>query len=478
MGFQNVVFIIIIIMSDKPKLYDYQEEGVRMELAMKRCINGDDMGTGKTVQSIVAIERAKATPCLVICPAALKVNWEREIKKFTNLRPLILTDSVNATYGYHLTKMDLYDVVICNYESLAKYFVVSLGEKPLKLKNFIFRNEVDILKSVIIDESARVKDPTTRQSKIIMGICQGKEYIYELTGTPVVNHATDMACQLAILGRIGEFGGYGEFCNRYGENENLEELNQKIHETCYFRREKKDVLKDLPELTRTTISVALDSKTQEEYDTCQKDLLTFLLEYKNCSEDEARKKLRMKALVKFMNLRSISGKGKMKATIEFLHDTEEQIIVFAEHRDVVDAIKKEFPNEVCSVTGSDNQQQKQWAIDSFQAKKKRIIICSIKAAGVGLTLTASSNVVFTELPWTMADLSQCECRAYRNGQKNAVTSWILMGIDTIDSYLYSLIMKKGSIASKVTGEQDSAIKDVAYFEELADLVLQNSLNKK
>lgn len=186
----------------------------------------------------------------------------------------------------------------------------------------------------------------------------------------------------------------------------------------------------------------------------------------------------MKALVKFMNLRSISGKGKMKATIEFLHDTEEQIIVFAEHRDVVDAIKKEFPNDVCSVTGSDNQQQKQWAIDSFQAKKKRIIICSIKAAGVGLTLTASSNVVFTELPWTMADLSQCECRAYRNGQKNAVTSWILMGINTIDSYLYSLIMKKGSIASKVTGEQDSAIKDVAYFDELADLVLQKSLNKK
>ena len=218
-------------MSDKPKLYDYQEEGVRMELAMKRCINGDDMGTGKTVQSIVAIERAKATPCLVVCPAALKVNWEREIKKFTNLRPLILTDSVNATYGYHLTKMNLYDVVICNYESLAKYFVVSLGPKPLRLKNFLFRDELKIIKSVIIDESARVKDPSTRQSKIIMGLCQGKEYIYELTGTPVVNHATDLACQLAILGRLNdEFGGFGEFCNRYGENENLEELNRKIHE--------------------------------------------------------------------------------------------------------------------------------------------------------------------------------------------------------------------------------------------------------
>lgn len=449
-----------------------------MELAMKRCINGDDMGTGKTIQSIVAIERARATPCLVICPSALKVNWEREIKRFTNLRPLILTDSVNATFGYHLTKMNLFDVVICNYESLQKYFVVDLGPKPLKLKNFVFRDEVNILKSVIIDESARVKDPSTRQSKVIMGICHGKEYIYELTGTPVVNHAVDIACQIAILGRIGEFGGYGEFVNRYGESENLDELNQKIHASCYFRREKKDVLKDLPELTRTTINVSLDAETQREYDTCQRDLLSFLLEYKNCDLAEARKKLRMKALVQFMNLRSISGRGKMVATIEFLHDTEEQIIVFAEHRDVVQAIKDEFPDEVCTVTGADNQQQKQWAVDSFQARKKRIIICSIKAAGVGLTLTASSNVLFTELPWTMADLSQCECRAYRNGQKNAVTSWILIGDGTIDTYLYRLIMKKGSIASKVTGEQDSAIKDEAYFDELAALVLQNSLKKK
>lgn len=465
-------------MSDKPKLYDYQEEGVRMELAMKCCINGDDMGLGKTIQSIVAIERAKATPCLVICPSALKINWEREIKKFTNLRPLILTDSVNATFGYHLTKMNLFDVVICNYESLQKYFVVDLGPKPLRLKNFVFRDEVNILKSIIIDESARVKDPSTRQSKVIMGICHGKEYIYELTGTPVVNHAVDIACQIAILGRIGEFGGYGEFVNRYGNNEHLDELNQKIHSTCYFRREKKDVLKDLPDLTRTTISVGLDVETQREYDTCQRDLLSFLLEYKSCDIAEAKKKLRMKALVQFMNLRSISGRGKMVATIEFLHDTEEQIIVFAEHRDVVQAIKDEFPDEVCTVTGADNQQQKQWAVDSFQAHKKRIIICSIKAAGGGLTLTASSNVLFTELPWTMADLAQCECRAYRNGQKNAVTSWILIGEGTIDSYLYKLIMKKGSIASQVTGEQDSAIKDAAYFDELADLVLQNSLKKK
>lgn len=441
-------------------------------------LTDDFIVTHNTVQSIVAVERAKATPCLVICPSALKINWEREVKKFTNLRPLILTDSVNATFGYHISDLNLFDVVICNYESLQKYFVVDLGPKPLKLKNFIFRNEVKMLKSVIIDESARVKDPSTRQSKVIMGICSGKEYIYELTGTPIVNRATDIACQIAILGRINEFGGYGEFMNRYGTNNNLKELNEKIHELCYFRREKSEVLKQLPELTRTVVSVDIDNETRLEYETCQRDLLKFLLEYKDCTEAEARKKLRMKSLVQFMNLRSISGKGKMKAAIEFLHDTQEQIIVFAEHRDVVQAIKDEFPDDICTVTGSDSLQMKQWAVDSFQAGKKRIIVCSIKAAGVGLTLTASSNVLFIELPWTMADLAQCECRAHRNGQKNAVTSWIMLGNDTIDSYLYHLINQKGSIASQVTGEQDSAIRDTAYFDELANLVIENSLKNK
>ncbi len=462
----------------KFKLYEYQEEGVQKELEMKRLINGDSMGLGKTAQSIVAVERARATPCLVICPSALKINWEREVKNFTDLRPLILTDSVLATFPYHITTMNLFDVVICNYESLAKYFVVDLGPKPLKLKNFIFQPVVNALKSIIIDESARVKDPSTRQSKIIMGLAKGKEYVIELTGTPVVNHATDLACQLAILGRINEVGGYGEFMNKYKENKNLSDLHAYLVNNCYFRREKENVLKDLPPMTRSTIATEIDDDTRKEYDTCEKDLLSYLKEYKGCTDSEAKRKLRMKALVRFMNLRTISGRGKMKAALEFLHDTEEQIIVFAEHRDVVNAIKEEFPNDVCTVTGADNLQQKQWSVDSFQSHKKRIIVCSIKAAGVGLTLTASSNVLFIELPWTAADLMQAEARAYRNGQKNAVTSWILIGENTIDTYLYKLIMDKKSVAARITGEQDAAIKESAYFDELADLVLKNSLKNK
>lgn len=454
----------------KLKPYPYQEWGIEQELKMKRCINGDDMGLGKTLQAIVAIERAKATPCLVICPSALKINWAREILKFTNLRPLILSDANREAYPYYIGSLNLYDVLICNYESLAKFFVVSLGDKPLKLKNFVFQKTVPMLRSIIIDESARVKDPSTRQAKIVMGLCQGKEYIFELTGTPIVNDPKDLATQIAILGRIKDFGGYSAFLERY-TNGNFGELQQKIKETLYFRREKEEVLKDLPELTRTFVPVEIPPSVREEYDICLHDLLTFLKEYKQMDDVQAKKKMRMKALIRFMNLRAISGRGKAESVIDFLGSTAASMVVFAEHRDIVSAIKQAFPNETVTVTGSDNAIQKQYAIDSFQRGEKRIIICSIRAAGVGITLTAASNVLFVELPWTYSDLAQCEARCHRNGQKNAVTSWIMIGQETIDDRLYKKIVDKKSLLSRITGATDSAtFEDEKAFDELISLL--------
>lgn len=442
-----------------------------MTLSMKRCINGDEMGLGKTGQAIVSVARANATPCLVICPASLKINWQREVENFTDLRPLILTDSIKSTFPYFIGKMNLFDVVIVNYESLRKYFVVK-AEKGAKLKDIVFQDVIKMFKSVIIDESHRCKNPATATARFCMGICLGKEYVNMLTGTPVVNDTMDLATQLCILGRINDFGGYSNFINTYGDGKNLDALNTILHESCYFRRGKKEVLKDLPDLTRSKVITELSN--QEEYDLLESDLKAWLTEYKGLDDAEAKKKLRMKALVTFMNLRKLSGQGKVEAAVSFIQDTSEPIVVFAEHHDIVDALLEQIPDAVC-VTGRQNAAQKQAAIDAFQAGQRRVIICSIKAAGVGLTLTASSNVLFVNLPWTMADLSQCESRCHRNGQKNAVNSWILIGNrgdrDTIDTYLYHLIMKKGSMANSITGAVDDAIKDERYFDELSDLFI-------
>ena len=456
-------------------IFPYQEEGIQKELKMKRVLNGDSPGLGKTLQSITAIERAKATPCLVICPSALKVNWEREIRKFTNLRPLVLTDSVKSTFPYYIGDLNLYDVIIVNYESLRKYFVVTMGQKPYKLKNFVFQNVVSSLKSIIIDESARVKDPSAQQSKIVMGLCNNKEYILELTGTPVVNDPADIGTQIAILGRMKElFGSYGAFMERYGKGEHLCELNKIITDSCYFRREKEEVLKDLPDLTRTTIETEMDEVTQKEYNTCLIDLKKFLVEYKQLTDSEAKKKMRMKALIQFMNLRSISGRGKVEAAKQFLNDLGTSCVVFCEHKTIVQAIKHAFPDDSVTVTGNDNLMMKQYAVDSFQSGKKRIIICSIKAAGVGLTLTKGSHELFIELPWTFADLDQCECRCRRIGQKSAVNSWIMMSKDSIDDRLYNLIMSKRSLASKITGSTDAAFENESSFKEIMSLVITDN----
>ena len=134
----------------------------------------------------------------------------------------------------------------------------------------------------------------------------------------------------------------------------------------------------------------------------------------------------------------------------------------------MDELRKAFPESV-TVTGRDSAANKQAAVDAFQnSPDVRLIICSIKAAGVGLTLTAASDVAFVELAWTYADCCQCEDRAHRIGQKDNVTCYYLLGRGTIDHAIYSLIHRKKSIASQIMNTDDEIPTDELYFNELAD----------
>ena len=131
--------------------------------------------------------------------------------------------------------------------------------------------------------------------------------------------------------------------------------------------------------------------------------------------------MRMEALVKFMKLRSLATHGKLQQGVDFIRTflaSGKKLIVFCSLHDIVDALLERFPNAV-TVTGRDSAADRQAAVDAFQnCPDVRLIICSIKAAGVGLTLTAASDVVFAELPYTYADCCQCEDRAHRIGQKD------------------------------------------------------------
>ena len=452
--------------------YEYQRDGILFGLERHRLLIGDEPGLGKTLQSIGIVDTASAYPCLVICPSSLKINWQREFEKFTDKKALVLDNATRTSWPY-LLGMGMFHVAIVNYESLKKFFVWDIkGGKTFTLKDVVFNRDINVFRSVIMDESHRLKDPTAQQTMFTRGIVDGKEWRILLSGTPVVNHAQDLVSQLAIMGRLlSDFGGRGKFLAQYGENENLSELSDKLYDTCMIRREKAKVLTELPDKQRTDLYVEISNR--EEYDLAAADLAAYLREYTECTDREIRRKMRMEALVKFMTLRSLASKGKVKQATDFIKNflaNGKPLIVFCSLKEIVKALQKQFPDAV-RVTGDDNTAEKQAAVDAFQSGEAQLIICSIKAAGVGLTLTASSNVAFVEFPWTYADCCQCEDRAHRIGQKNNVNCYYLIGRSTIDPVLYNIIHKKRSIANQIMACDDDIPTDEMYFDELVNSFL-------
>ena len=455
--------------------YTYQREGIIFGLEKKRLLIGDEPGLGKTLQSIGIVDTANAYPTLVICPSSLKINWQREFEKFTDKKAIVLDNATRTSWPY-LLQMGMFHMAIVNYESLRKYFVYDTGkDRAFRLKDVVFNDAIKVFRSVIIDESHRVKDPSAQQTIFTRGIVEGKQWRILLSGTPVVNRAEDLVAQLSIMGRLKDFGGRGKFLADYGEDGNLDELSQKLYAHCMIRREKAKVLTQLPDKTRTDLYVEISNR--EEYLLAQNDLAEYLRQYKDCTDREIRRKMRMEALVKFMALRSIAAKGKVKQAVDFVRvflASGKPLILFCSLHEIVDQLKKEFPDAV-TVTGRDSAAAKQAAVDAFQSGAANLIVCSIKAAGVGLTLTASSNVAFIELPWTYADCCQCEDRAHRIGQKDNVTCYYLLGQDTIDSTLYALIHKKKSIAGQIMASDDDIPQSEAYFDELMDAFIQDNV---
>jgi len=442
--------------------YPYQKQGIAKGLELKRFLNGDKPGLGKTMQAIATVHTAISYPCLVICPSTLKENWKREFKKVTGKdRSLILEDSNKRTFPQFATA-GLSDVFITNFESLKKFFVhrmTNTAGQRLTLKHIEFKPEISMFKSIIIDESHRVKNGSAQSSKFCMGISQGKEYVILLSGTPVINNPKDLVSQLHIMGRLPDFGGYNGFVQRYCSGtsgaSNLRELNYRLNQVCFFQREKHDVLKDLPAKVRQTVICEISNR--KEYSDANADLARYLKEYKEASDEKIQKSMKGEVMVRMNVLRQISARGKVKEVVDFVNDMIEQkekVILFVNLHEVGNELRRHFPKAV-AVTGLDSKEARQSAVDRFQSDPTcMLIICSIKAAGVGLTLTASSNVAFVEFPWTFADCEQCEDRAHRIGQLDSVTAYYFLGKNTIDEHIYRIIQTKKDMASTITGSTE------------------------
>ena len=467
-------------------LREYQRGGVAYNLEHQRVIIGDDMGLGKTGQAIATLIGAdlkyKQTglnpvfPVLVICPSSVKYNWVNQFKMWTGRNmSMILSDSVKRNFHLYY-ESNMFQVFIVNYESLKKYFVQSIdkGEsKQLRLNHIHFNERIRMFNSIIIDEIHKVKDSKTQQAKFTKGIASGKKWILGLTGTPVINKPKDLISQLGIIDQMDKFGGYSHFikhfCSGPKEASNLKELNFLLNKNCFYRRSKQEVAKELPPKTRQVVSC--DITTQAEYKEAEKNLITYLVKFKDASDEKIQSALRGEIMVRIGILKNISARGKVKDVTEFIDNIIEQgekVVLFVHLKEVAALIKAHYANAV-SIMGDDSLIDRQNNIVKFKDNSKtNLIICSIKAAGTGVDglQFASSTVGFIELPWHAADCDQAEDRLNRIGQTKSVTSFFFLGQNTIDEHIYDIIESKRSMADAITGNTD--VVEVNLVDSIAN----------
>jgi len=439
----------------KGELYPFQKDGVAfVEANNGKALIADDMGLGKTIQSIAWIQmHPELTPVLIVCPASLKLNWKKEIEKFTEGRDI---EILSGVFPWEPTG----DTLIINYDILTHWESTLSKTRPQVL---------------IADECHYFKNPSARRTKSIMRLGRRIPHIITLSGTPILNRPIEAFNALKLIAP-DLFPSYWKYAHRYcGAKHNgfgwdfsgashTDELHHLLKSSVMIRRLKTDVLKELPEKIRSFIPIEL--KNKKEYESAEIDFVRFIYQTKG---REAAKKIRnTSALSSIEGLKQLAVKGKIDQVIEWIKDflqIEDKLVVFAIHRHVIDYLMGVFGDIAVKVDGSVSGKKRQEAIDRFQNDAKiKLFIGNIRAAGVGITLTASSTVVFIELPWTPGELIQAEDRVHRIGQRESVNIYYLLAVGTIEERIAGIIDNKRKVLDQVLDgkepERDSLLREL------------------
>src|SRR3954452_16178532 len=429
------------------ELRPFQRAGVEYALAQRRTFLADEQGLGKTVQALAALEAdADAYPAVVVCPASLKLTWEREAAHWLPHRRTAVISGRSAR-GWQRAEADSADIVIVNYDIVDGQLgrLAELG-----------------LRAAVFDESHYCKEPRARRTKACLRLAArvpAGGLRLALTGTPILNRPKELVSQLRLIGRLDEFGSGAAMTRRFRGSDALERLHWHLRAHCYVRRVKADVLPQLPPKRQVTIPV--DLSNEAEYRLAERNVVRCVraqpLDLRELQAKVAAA-LRNERLVQLNKLRQLAGRGKLAAALSWLDDfveSGEPLVVFADHVELQHELVARFgPDRAVHVLGSDDTRARDDAVTAFQTPDgPQVIVCSLRAAGQGLTLTRASNVAFLELDWTPARLAQAEDRCHRIGQASAVTAWYLLAPDTIDETMADLLAAKRGVIGAVTDGQ-------------------------
>jgi SNF2 family DNA or RNA helicase len=430
----------------------FQKAGVVYALEKKRCFIADEMGLGKSIQSIATVEHDKAYPAIFVCKAALRLNWVNEFKKWLPERKVTMVPS-DMVYG-------IWEILIISYEGLVKWYdtLESIEWKAIVL------DESQLIKHAKAKRTIAARD-LAKFSKAPIRLC--------LTGTPIDICPYEFSPQIQFLGLMEALGGssyfYQYFCNADTRGAgNMPELNSKLRKIGYIRREKKDVLTELPPKQRSIQMLEIDNMT--EYKKAESDFIAWLkgevqrnpdaFQSDDGEDDQtieqkadkvANKAQAAEQIVQLNHLKRLAMRGMLenaKAWIEDFIESGQKLIVFCHHIEAQRQVYELFKDVAVWTRASAGPQV---AVDTFQKNPRvKVIVCSLMADNAGHTLTAASNVVFLELGWTPTIHEQATDRAHRIGQRDSVTAWYLIAKGTIYERIIALIDSRRSVVEAAT----------------------------
>lgn len=466
-------------------LFAHQAELVgRIALGERAVYLADEQGLGKTASATIAAVAADAQRVVVIAPAVTKIGWQREIESWV---PGAEVQVLSARKAAPIDPEARF--VVVNYE------IAGAWEDELKAWG---------ADALVVDEAHYVKDSRAARSKAVANIsenlCGGKGALrIMMSGTPIPNRPIELAHPLTVLGKLNAMGGFWAYAKRYAEARqdrygwdmtgaaHLDELHDKLVANGMFRRRKSDVL-DLPSRTVADVPVALEKDGARTVKTAQDALIGSLrAAVEEAHPDTTPTKADVRAAVgqalssngspaftQLAALRQATGLAKVLLVTERVQSLVEQgepVVVMVHHRSVQDELMTALAEHgPVQITGGQDAAARQASIDAFQTGNAKVAVCSIQAAGVGITLNRASQVVLGELPWTAAAQDQAIDRVHRIGQDAPVTAWRVLAADTLDEQLAATISRKAAISlAAVDGDAvDANANEISAADVLTD----------
>ena len=433
---------------------DYQLEALGFGLDKGNIINGDDVGLGKTVEGVMYAETSNSFPCLVVVPASVKYNWKEKWLEITKGKRGVSVIESKETKSH--TNDWKSDVVVINYDII--------GKKQGKGTTMRFEElEKTPWKMVIFDEAHFLKNKTSQRAKAAERITKISDDIIVqlLTGTATMSKPAELWNLLRMV-KVEKLiskdwfafvrrycGGYrGKFGWVTDGATNTLELNQRLRETCYIRREKRDVLNEMPSVTKQVIQMPITNKKAIE--SAKDDLFAFLTKTKG--EESAEKAMEAQHLVALSLMRKLAIEGKGKAIEQYLKDWKEsdkKLVVFGVHKELLEHLSKKFKCPL--IAGGVSSKKKQEIVKNWQVSKEQFLFANIDSAGTGVDglQKVCSNMLIIELPWRPSDLTQVIGRLDRSGQTEAVTVTFALSDETIDSEMFEMLADKELVTEAV-----------------------------